>query len=173
MSTTVGTTSFSGSILRRHLLAVSGAVALVAASWSVLEAPTQRGIAALVSLLLAGGVGLIWLRQRLSAQDGILTQLVEFSAVPDAAIQLRPVDELSAIGLGWNHLVNVSRRFRLLSQIEQKVDASLSDRKISDTERLLGCLPDGIAITDLTGNVTIANEAAGGTAGSRQPRRVP
>ena len=159
MTAHVETPSLSRLILRRHLVTVACGIGLATASWHFLEAEPQRWLASATSLTLACGIGVVWLRRLLHSQDSIHQQLAGLADAREPAAELQRVSGQSPAGHGWNRLVETAQRFRLLNQIEDRINDSLADRKVSEGSGVLDCLPDGVAVTDASGRVSFANEA--------------
>ena len=140
----------AGSLSFAVLLATTVALATSPrlASWAPL-----LGTAALAAFGIAGYL----LFRRVGPLTAIETQLA--SAVTASPAALRPVNVRDAATLGWNRLVEQLQDETASVSLVDRLEAALADHSGSDLQSALQSLSDGIAVTDVQGNITFANRA--------------
>lgn len=75
-------------------------------------------------------------------------------------IDLRPVPIRTGAALGWNRVVAGARRKTQPSSLDSRLRDAVDRREDERHEWVLHSLPEGVAVTDDTGQITFANHAA-------------
>lgn len=105
-------------------------------------------------------IGALVLRRTLRCSDHIERQLIEVATTGmpvDAA--LRPLIESEPMARGWNAVLEQLRGQQTLRRLESRLQESLEAGQARRCEAVLNRLSDGIAVTDGTGQVVLANNA--------------
>ncbi len=75
------------------------------------------------------------------------------------SIELRPVSVHGGAALGWNRLVDARQQQTCRSNLAERVSTAVDRRGQKQAEDILNSLMDGIAVTDVEGRITFANQA--------------
>lgn len=123
------------------------------------ELHDRAWIAAAVALLILVFGG--WMLRRsvaLTSQIELqLQRLMDPSASLELALQPLPLGEPAAAG--WNAILERIASRQVLTSIESKLHESLAGMNQSRIRELLNSLPDGVAVTDSQGRISLANKA--------------
>ena len=110
-----------------------------------------------LTLLWVGG---FHLRRLLVAPEQILAQLAELAESPGVdRDKLIPVTDAEPAAAGWNHLLEHMYSGRLSEGLERKLSAALQTGRNGQMTDVLNSLSDGVAVTDGTGTISVANFA--------------
>ena len=144
------------------LFGTAGVVGMCALAWTArsqlameLTAPAVSG--ALFLLL----VGCFVLRRALGLTPQIELQLQEaaLATSPTGEMTLEALPETNSIGAGWNRLLERAANHETLQKLEGRLSQTLGGLKGRKAEQIVNSLPDGIAVTDASGTITLSNRA--------------
>jgi len=144
-----------------YAVTVGMMILVLSAVWAPLPIqldPVTAWLATAILALSGGGWLLLQLRHLLHLETQ-LACLVEGDWQLAPATGSRPVDH------GWNRLVEASRQWRALHELEQQLAAGLQDRRGRGAPPLLDSLSDGIVTVDASGMITYANSAVAAMCG--------
>lgn len=152
--------------LRQVLMVHSISAILIAASIVGFAGlpPWQSAILSgmLVACLVALGTSFALIRclYTLLTIESRLSQVAASSESLDASsLQLEPATGNTPAEFGWNRLVEASRRWQAVEELQTTLLASMSDRRRGTGPQLLDSLSEGVATVDHEGKITYANMA--------------
>ncbi len=123
------------------------------------ELQDHAWIAAGVALLILV-FGSVVLRRSVAMTSQIEAQLLRLSQ-PSASLELelQPLPLNGPAAAGWNAVLERLTNQQVLTNIESRLNESLSGMNQSRMKDVLNSLPDGVAVTDPHGRITLANKA--------------
>jgi two-component system phosphate regulon sensor histidine kinase PhoR len=87
-------------------------------------------------------------------------QLHGLAIAPSPAdVELKPVKAATSAAVGWNRLAERCELARKTSGLESRLTEALEGFRQRKADQILNSLPDGVALTDDRGRVTLANQA--------------
>lgn len=159
-------------LLSTHVV-VSSVSALLAVSPLLLTDSLAVRTAGLLSAILVSALLFTLAIPAIMRRDNrIRHQVASFPTDPGIVWDPQPVSGPTAVEAGWNRLVETARSWRLLTQLEQRVEQSLSGNSGGVSSRALNALADGIAVTD-SNNVIISTNAAFAAICNHDPETLP
>ncbi len=75
----------------------------------------------------------------------------------DSAFVMESVSGNTRADFGWNRLVDVSRKWQALTELQSTLTSSMSDRRRGTGLQLLDALSEGVATVDSEGRISYAN----------------
>lgn len=110
--------------------------------------------------IFVAGAAAIRLRRKLGLTTGLQRQLSRLADDPQNPITaLHSVLERSKPAEGWNHLVEAFTNIQLEQQLERRLENAPQNGSSERYARALRSVPEGLAITDLEGNLSYTNSA--------------
>ena len=105
-------------------------------------------------------VGVFVLRRTLWLNSEIEKQLNQIASVPASSdFDLEPIVDSAPAAVGWNSILERVVKNNTLASIEARLSESVGGLDQKHFERLLDSLPDGVAVADQDGAITMANNA--------------
>lgn len=125
-------------------------------------------VAAGAGILVAIGAA-IRLRRKLGLTTRLQRQLSRLADDPqNPTTALHSVLERSKPAEGWNHLVETFTNIQIEQQLERRLASVPQNSGNERFARALRSIPEGLAITDLEGNLSYTNSAWSNTLNSKQ-----
>ncbi len=116
-----------------------------------------------LALLLVGALGL---RRTVGPASQVERQLHGLAAAgSDSEAVLHPIKVPSPTGIGWNRLVRHQGNGRPRRDLQARLGQALETFRESRLEQILNSLADGLAVTDESGVMTLANSSLWGLLG--------
>lgn len=150
---------------------VAAALVIVTGVFVLTDSVPIRVSAAGFALLASSGLCAFALPATLKQDQAIRSQLAAFPVEDEACWNPEPVMGISPAELGWNRLVETARCWRVLSELEQRVDQSLFGNMPQSFSGVLNALSEGLAVTDRDYQILSANCAFASICG-REPNEL-
>jgi two-component system phosphate regulon sensor histidine kinase PhoR len=116
-------------------------------------------------------LGAFALRKTVALNARIEEQLRQFSSPSGSAdVALQPIIGADPAAVGWNAMLERMELQTTLTSLEAKLSQSLGGLNQGKLERVLNSLPDGVAVTDVNGRITLANNALGALAREKRDK---
>lgn len=142
-----------------HAIALFAGIAPVVGLFALTDNVSLRIVGVATGLALSALIFVASLTSTIGRENRIRRQLAAVPADPNTDWSLEPVNGPSPVEAGWNRVVETARHWKLLSQLEQHVESSLTEARGPRTDLVLDALSDGIAVTDESGMITQTNVA--------------
>jgi PAS domain S-box-containing protein len=114
-------------------------------------------VAAVLAIVVAGG-GAVVLRRSLAPLAAVESQLVRASVAPEGTPpRLDLLDGSGPAVAGFNRLVRQSRHDGPPDDLPARLEEALERYRRNKSDLLLNSLPEGVAVTDAQGTITLAN----------------
>lgn len=123
-----------------------------------------------LSVILIGG---IILKKRISDLGQVHDQLIEFAAQPSLAMaEFKPVPSRNAVSHGWNAMVKELGAVEERPALHDRLLGVVRTRRNDRHESAVDSLPDGIAETDIDGQITFINNAMAALLGESEKEKL-
>ncbi len=146
--------------LTRRVAAYYLLFCLTAVGWcgALLLVRGDTQFAAIGAVALCGlGLLVVYRTVRPMAEvDAQLRQVARTGSLAEVHLQPVPVDAGAAVG--WNRLVELRRQDQAGS-FDQRLSEAVAELNRGQADDLLNGFPDGVAVTDAEGRITLANDA--------------
>ncbi len=128
--------------------------------WGMLRSLAEYTPAAVLGPLLLMSIGVFVLRRAVGPMTQIEQQLHRCAHADTAAeVELREVPAVSPAASGWNRLVAQCSAGRQRGGLETRLAEALEGFRQRKADQILNSLPEGIALGDAQGRITLANHA--------------
>lgn len=105
------------------------------------------------------GVGLVVVYRTVRPLAEVDAQLREVARAASLAdVHLQPVPIHAGAAVGWNRLVELRQQDQAGS-LDERLSAAVAELNRNQADDLLNSFPDGVAVTDADGRITLANDA--------------
>ena len=124
------------------------AFGVVIGTFYLTDSVLVQAVVASITLLSSICLCYVALPASLKHHQLIRNQLSAFPLQDDAVWSPEPVSGSTPTELGWNRLVETAQCWRLLSQMEQRLDQALLGGTANSFSGVLNALSEGLAVTD-------------------------
>ncbi len=134
-------------------------VGVLVAQLSVQSDPKVFKITLGAIAILLALYAVVRIRSRLSLADRVEKQLAKFSAAENPQEIVHPIVGNNAAAAGWNNLIESVDREKDTEAIERRVASGGSGLASERLARAFRSLPEGLCVTDHTGEISFTNVA--------------
>jgi two-component system phosphate regulon sensor histidine kinase PhoR len=128
--------------------------------WGIVGAVAEHAPAALLGPLVLMFFGILVLQRTVRPLTAIENQLHALAVAPSPAdVELQPIKAATSAAVGWNRLADRCETARKTNGLESRLTEALEGFRQRKADQILNSLPDGIALCDDRGRVTLANQA--------------
>lgn len=128
--------------------------------WGVIRSVAEYAPMAVLGPVLVMSLGVLVLRRTVGPVSTIERQLEQLARASSAGdVKLAPVRGTDPAASGWNRLAEEHNAAGRKTGLESRVAAALEGFRQRKADQILNSLPDGVAVTDDEGRVTLANQA--------------
>ena len=128
--------------------------------WGVVRSVAEYAPMAVLGPVLVMSLGLLVLRRTVRSASTIERQLKQLAVASSPGdVKLGPVPGTGPAPTGWNRLAEEHNAARQKTGLKSRVAVALEGFRQRKADQILNSLPDGVAVTDDEGRVTLANQA--------------
>ncbi|WP_166831141.1 sensor histidine kinase [Thalassoroseus pseudoceratinae] len=151
--------SLTQRLITNYTIVSAATLVVVTGVFFLTDSMPIRACVAGTSLLCSIGVCSVLMPATIKSNQQIHNQLEAFPIEDGGDWHPEPVAGIAPVEQGWNRLVETARCWRLLSQLEQRVDQSLFGGMSSGFPSVINALSEGLAVTDRDNEILSINNA--------------
>jgi PAS domain S-box-containing protein len=128
--------------------------------WDLVRSAVEYAPIAILGPFLLMSVGVLVLRRTVRPLSRVETELEKVSAAASVEdVELSPIHVAGTSASGWNRLAEHINAIHQRDGLNSRLAVALDGFRQRKAEQILNSLPDGVALTDDQGRITLANQS--------------